>query len=185
MEDRQIVELYWAREESAIARSAEKYGGYCGSIARNILHSEQDVEECLDDTWLAAWNSIPPKRPGNLASYLGKLTRSRAIDRWRRDRAEKRGGDSVTLALEELAELLPGGDEPEGELLHRELTESINDFLRELPARERNVFLCRYWYLDGIAAIGESFGFSESKVKSMLHRTRKKLQTHLRKEGLL
>ena len=185
MEDRQIIALYWTRDEDAIARTAEKYGGYCGSIARNILQNEQDAEECLNDAWLGAWNSIPPKKPENLAAYLGRLTRSKAIDRWRALHREKRGGDSVTLALDELSEILPAGEDPERSVLQKELAGSVRRFLAELPTVERNVFLCRYWYFDGVDAISENFGFSRSKTKSMLHRIRKKLQRFLQKEGLL
>ncbi len=185
MEDKQIVALYYSRDEQAIAHTAEKYGGYCSSIAKNILQDEQDTEECLNDTWLSAWNSIPPKRPENLAAYLGKLTRSHAIDRWRALHTGKRGGDSVTLALEELEEALPSGSDPEQAVLTDELFQTIHTFLSSLPAAERNVFLCRYWYLDGIAAISRNFGFRESKTKTMLYRIRKKLQRFLQKEGCL
>lgn len=185
MEDRQIIELYWKRDEAAIARTAERYGGYCGMIARNVLQSEQDAEECLDDAWLAAWNSIPPQKPENLAAYLGKLTRRKAIDRLRALRREKRGGTAVDLALEELEDVLPAGDDPEDAALRKELAEAVNRFLATLSATERNVFLCRYWYFDGIEAIGASFGCSQSKVKSMLHRTRNKLRKFLQKEGLV
>lgn len=185
MEDKQIVALYFSRDEQAIAQTAEKYGGYCGSIAGNILQDEQDTEECLNDTWLSAWNSIPPKQPENLATYLGKLTRFHAIDRWRALHSRKRGGDSVTLALEELEEVLPSGNNPEQVALTEELSRAIHAFLSSLPTVERNVFLCRYWYLDGIAAISKSFGFRESKTKTMLYRIRKKLQQFLQKEGYL
>ena len=185
MEDKDIIGLYRAREEAAISRTAEKYGGYCGSIARNILENEEDVEECLNDAWLGAWNTIPPKEPENLATYLGKLTRNRAIDLRRSRTRVKRGGDTVTLALEELRDCIPGGSDPERAVLGQELTRALNRFLGTLPATERSVFLCRYWYLDDIAAIGSSFGFRQSKVKSMLHRTRTKLRTYLQKEGLL
>lgn len=185
MEDKDILGLYWARDEAAIARTAEKYGGYCGSIARNILENAQDVEECLNDAWLGAWSTIPPKRPENLAAYLGKLTRNRAIDLRRSRTRAKRGGDAVTLALEELQDCVPSGSSPEGELQRRELTRALNRFLGTLPATERSVFLCRYWYFDDLAAICDSFGFRQSKVKSMLHRTRTKLRAYLQKEGLL
>lgn len=185
MEDIEIIALYWARNEDAITRTAEKYGRFCGSIARNVLQNPEDAEECVNDTWLSAWNSIPPRQPENLAAFLARLTRNRAIDRWRAQRSEKRGGGSVALALEELSEVLPGGEEPARRLEQQELIRSLNRFLATLPETERNVFLCRYWYLDGIAAISASFGFSGSKVKSMLHRTRKKLRQALQKEGLL
>lgn len=185
MEDKQILDLYWARDEAAIRRSAEKYGGYCGSIAQNILHSREDSEECLNDTLLAAWYSIPPKRPDNLAAFLGRITRSKAIDRWRSQKRKKRGGDAVTLALEELEEVLPGSSDPERQLLQREQLLAVRRFIAALPPTERNLFLCRYWYFDGIDALSASFGFSKSKVNSMLHRIRMKLKTQLREEGLL
>lgn len=185
MEDRQIVALYWTRDEQAIIRTQEKYGAYCGSIAQNILQNAQDAEECLDDAWLSAWNSIPPAKPENLATYLGKLTRHHAIDRWRGLHTKKRGGDSVTLALEELEEVLPADDSPEETVLREETKRTIRSFLATLSTTERNVFLCRYWYFDGIAEIGKSFGFSQSKTKSMLHRIRKKLKQFLQKEEML
>lgn len=185
MEDREILSLYLARDEAAITQTAEKYGGYCGSIANNILQNEQDAEECLDDAWLAAWNSIPPQQPENLAAFLGKITRRKAIDRWRRARCQKRGEGSVPAVLDELANCIPAGDSPEQALQHKELSQAIERFLSTLPVTERSVFLCRYWYFDSLASICGSFGFSQSKVKSMLHRTRKKLQQFLQKEELL
>lgn len=185
MEDRQIIELYFERNPDAVDRSAEKYGGYCARIARNILNNEQDAEECVNDAWLSAWNSIPPRRPEHLGAYLGKLTRSRAIDRWRAQHREKRGGSTADLALDELSEVLPSGDSPEGELLRKELARTVNGFLAALPETERSVFLCRYWYFEEISQICERFGFSRSKVHSMLHRTRNKLKQFLQKEELL
>lgn len=121
MDDRQIIELYFQRDPDAIDRSAEKYGRYCGHIARNILNNEQDAEECVNDAWFSAWNSIPPQRPEHLGAYLGKLTRSKAIDRWRAQHRRKRGGSSADLALDELSELLPSGESPEGELMQKRL----------------------------------------------------------------
>lgn len=185
MEDSQIVALYWERNTGAIDRATEKYGKYCMAIARNILQSPEDAEECVNDAWLAAWNSIPPNRLASLATFLGRLTRNRAIDRLRAQQSKKRGEGAVSLPLEELSELIPAGAGPESELLFQELVQAINAFLDTLAAAERNVFLCRYWYFDSIAEIGVSLGFSESKVKSMLHRTRKKLRHSLQKEGLL
>jgi RNA polymerase sigma-70 factor (ECF subfamily) len=185
MDDNEIVDLFWARDEAAIVQAERKYGGYCGSIARNILHSEEDAEECLSDVWLAAWNSIPPNRPRNLPAFLAKIVRGKAIDRWRAEHAGMRRGDRVETTLEELTDWADSSGGPEEELMSRELERGINAFLGGLPAEERNVFLCRYWYFDDIAWISRSFGFSKSKVKSMLHRTRKKLRLHLQKEGFL
>ena len=185
MEDKQIIELYWERNQEAISQTAEKYGNYCTTIARNILQNEEDAEECVNDTWLGAWNSIPPKRPEHLPSFLGKLTRYKAIDCWRASHREKRGGCAVEIALDEIAEVVPACDSPEQDILNQELVQAINRFLASLTATERNVFIVRYWYLVDIAGISERFGFSYSKVHSMLHRIRKKLRQYLQKENLL
>ncbi|MBO4418381.1 MAG: RNA polymerase sigma factor [Oscillospiraceae bacterium] len=185
MEDRQIVALYWERNPAAIDRTAEKYGSYCTTVARNILQNREDAEECVNDTWLCAWNSIPPNRPENLATFLGRLTRNRAIDRLRSRNSLKRGQGATPLALEELSTVIPAVAGPESELLLEELVQSVNRFLGTLSQKERDVFLCRYWYFDSVAEIGADFGFSESKVKTLLYRTRKKLRQALQKEGLL
>ena len=185
MEDTRIIELYFARSEQAIQETDNKYGGYCFSIAYNILANREDSEESVSDTYMAAWNSIPPRRPAILAAFLGKITRHLSIDRWRSRSASKRGGGEMTLALEELGECLSDRDTPEDALARKELGLAINRFLDSLPETERSVFLCRYWYLDPIDRITANFGFSHSKVTSMLHRTRGKLKALLEKEGLL
>ena len=185
MEDETIIDLYWERNPLAIDRSSEKYGNYCSTIARNILQSEEDSEECVNDTWLGAWNSIPPKRPNNLATFLGKITRSKAIDRWRTEHREKRGGCTISIALDEIAEAIPAGGSPEQEVMRKELARAIDRFLDALPELERNVFLCRYWYFESISEISERFDFSYGKVKSMLLRTRKKLRDFLKEEDML
>lgn len=179
-----IVQLYFNREERALRETETKYGRYCYSIAYGILQDAQDADESVNDTWLGAWNSIPPHRPSCLAAYLGKLTRRISLKK-RRDRtAQKRGGGQMELALEELAACIPGGDGPELALEAKELTAAVERFLRGLPAVQRNVFICRYWYLDPIGDIAARFGFSDGKVKSMLHRVRGKLREQLKKEGL-
>ena len=183
MEDREIVTLFWQRDERALQAAADKYGGCCRAVARNILADEQDAEECLNDTWLNAWNSIPPHRPEALAGYLAKLTRFAALKRWRDARAQKRGGGEPALVYEELADCIPARRGPDEALAEKELAELLRRFLAQLPATQRRVFLCRYWYFDSIAAIAAQFGFSESKVKSMLHRSRKRLRDLLNKEG--
>ena len=185
MEDTEIIALYFARSEAAIAETDRKYGHYCYSISRNILNNPEDAEETVSDTYLAAWNAMPPQRPPVLVSFLGRLTRHLSIDRWRSGRAEKRGGGELPLAIEELGECIGSGKSPELLCEEKELGSAIRDFLRALPKMERQVFLCRYFYLDSIAAIAAFTGFSPSKVKSMLHRTRKKLAAHLRKEELV
>lgn len=183
MEDCQIIALYWARAEQAISETADKYGRYCRSIAMNILADVSDAEETINDTWLGAWNSIPPHRPDVLSAFLGKLTRRIALNRWRARRRNKRGGGEAALALSELEECIPASHSVEDAVEEKELIAVLDDFVAALPELERRIFLRRYWYLDPIGKISADFGFSGSKVKSMLHRTRAKLRTHLTQRG--
>ena len=185
MDDSQIIDLYWKRSENAIAQTGSKYGSYCYSIAWNILTNREDAEECVNDTYLAAWNSIPPKRPAILASYLGKITRHLSIDRWRARNRFKRGGGEIVLALEELEDCIADSHTPETEWEKKQLVFLINCFLDSLSDIERRVFLCRYWYMDSISDISAFTGFSLSKVTSMLYRSRMKLRIVLDKEGLI
>jgi len=185
MEDSVIVELYWRRDEKAVTETDAKYGSYCRSIAFNILADREDTEECVNDTYMGAWNSIPPHRPEILATFLGKITRRLSIKKWREKYAAKRGGGEIALALDELSECVPSHQNVEDELEISELTQTLNNFVISLPVKEMRVFICRYWYLDSISDISRQFGFSESKVKSMLFRTRHRLLTHLEKEGVL
>lgn len=185
MEDKQIVELYLLRNEQAIDKTAEKYGKYCFSIANNILNNYEDAEETVSDTYVGAWNAIPPHRPANLSTFLGKITRRLAIKRWRANHTLKRGGGEMPLVLEELAGCIPSGGDPEQDVENAELGRMLNRFVHGLPKTERNVFVCRYWYLDSIEDIAKRYSFSQSKVKSMLSRTRKKLRTYLEKEGIV
>ena len=184
MDDSAIIELYFDRSEQAILETDKKYGGYCYSIAYNILSNREDSEESVSDAYLAAWNTIPPRRPNFFSAFLGKLTRHISIDRWRKLGAKKRGGGEITLALEEL-ETCVDVHNTENTFERKELTRVLNQFLSALPEPERNVFVCRYWYLDSIQAISEYSGFTRSKVTSMLHRTRGKLRSLLEKEGYL
>ena len=182
MEDQGIVELFFDRSEQAIVETDKKYGGYCYTIAYNILASREDSEESVSDTYFSAWNTIPPRKPTLLQAFLGKITRHISIDRWRKQSAQKRGGKELTLALEELGECLDTRG-MEAEITHRELTRVLNGFLASLAETERNVFLCRYWYMDTIETIAKITGFSQSKVTSMLHRSRGKLRKKLAEEG--
>ena len=184
MEDQGIVELFFDRSEQAIVETDKKYGGYCYAIAYNILSSLEDSEESVSDTYLTAWNTIPPRKPNLLNAFLGKITRHISIDRWRKLSAQKRGGREMILALDELGECVDTQG-LEAEISQRELTRILNRFLMSLPETERNVFLCRYWYLDSIETIVKITGFSQSKVTSMLHRTRGKLRKKLSQEGYL
>ncbi|HHY65241.1 MAG TPA: sigma-70 family RNA polymerase sigma factor [Clostridiaceae bacterium] len=183
MDDKSIVALYWSRSETAITETALKYGTYLASISSNILDSWEDAQECVNDTYKDAWNSMPPHRPSVLSTYLGKITRRISIDRWRKRNAEKRGGGELPLVLDELEDCVSGSGSIEDEIVRQELVKLFNHFLNSLPVTERRVFLCRYWYMDSIQSIARQFGFSQSKVTSMLHRTRAKLRVLLEKEG--
>ena len=185
MQDDRIIELYFCRDQRAIAETDAKYGAYCRAVARNILGLPQDVEECVSDTWLQAWNAIPPRRPADLGTYLGKITRNLSIDRLRTRSREKRGGGEVPLAMEELEEVVAGSDSPENEAVRKELIAGLNRFLSELTRQERYIFVRRYWYLDSLGDIAKSTGFSGSKVASMLYRLRGRLKKQLIKEELL
>lgn len=185
MDDLEIVSLFLLRDEQAVHHAEAQYASYCRTVAMRILANEADADECLNDVWLAAWNSIPPNEPEHLSTYLGKLTRNLAIDRVRSDRAAKRCTGEYALSLDELAEVLPDRSTTEKQLRQKELEHAIGAFVQTLPDTLRRVFICRYWYFDPIAEIAARFGFSESKVKSMLHRTRMKLKTYLKQEEYL
>ena len=183
MDDQRIVELYWERSEKAVSETASKYGKYCYSIAYNVLANNEDAEESVNDTYMDAWNSIPPHRPSILSTFLGKITRRISIDRWRKRSAKKRGSGVIPLVLDELHECVADDKSLEHEFEKRRLSAVVNTFVKSLPETEQKVFLCRYWYMDSIDSICRQFGFSESKVKSMRYRTRGKLRVILRKEG--
>ena len=184
MDDNSIIDMYWARNEKAIDATKDKYGHYCYSIAYGILENFEDAEECVNDTYLGAWNSIPPNKPQMLSTFLGKLTRNISLNRWRKKHRIKRGGGEVQLTLDELQECLPSGNTVEKEIEAKELAVIISGFLRELEVEERRIFLRRYWYFDSIDEICKSFGFGKSKVKMKLMRTRNKLLVKLKEEGV-
>lgn len=185
MTDAKILELYWSRDQSAIAQSASQYGSYCYSIAYGILQSKEDAEECLNDTWLRAWNAIPPQRPRKLSLFLGKITRNLAFDRYKMHRAQKRGGSEFTLILHELDECVPASDIANKEIEGLELELLINSFLHSLPERECSIFLLRYWYNKSHSEIGARFSMKENSVKASLFRSRRKLKSFLEKEGVI
>lgn len=184
MNDSQIVALFFDRDQRAIEETAAKYGNYCYTIVHNILHNREDAEEAVSDTYFALWDAIPPHKPAILRTFLGKIARRTALKRWENTHAQKRGGGEVALALEELSEYLSDGATPETAMETAELTQILNAFLRKLPREERQVFVCRYWYLYPIADIAKRYGYTRSKVKSMLARTRMKLRATLSKEGI-
>ena len=185
MEDGKIVELYWQRSDRAIAETDRKYGRYCRTVANNILANSEDSEECVNDTYLRAWNSMPDARPQILSVYLAKLTRNLAISMLRKRNSLRCGGGQTAAALDELAETVPSEQSLEKTVERRELARYLDAYLRTLPETERTVFMARYFYLLPVKEIALRLGFTESKVKSMLSRTRAKLKKHLKEEGLL
>lgn len=182
MEDRQIIELYFERDEQAIRETDGKYGRLCRSIALKLLESREDCEECINDTYWNVWNRVPPTRPENFRAFLCKITRNLSLKRFDYNRAAKRNQDLCT-SFSELEAVLP--DEriraDEGE---EEIGKAISDFLRTEPEKSRVVFLRRYWFFDSVSEIAKRYSFSESKVKSMLFRTRNRLREYLEKEGI-
>lgn len=185
MDDQSIVDLYWKRSEDAIAQTDKKYGKYCFSIAYNVLANNEDAEESVNDTYMKAWNNLPPQRPTVLITFLGRITRNISISRWRARKAVKRGGGEIILALDELDECIANGQNVEAKYIYEETVGTFRRFLDTLPDTERDVFLRRYFLLDSIASIAEDFDFSQSKVKSMLYRTRLKLRSRLEMEDLI
>lgn len=185
MDDKEIVRLYWDRNELAIRETSAKYGGYCYTIAYNILFSKEDAEESVNETYMKTWECIPPHFPKVLAAFVGKITRRISLNKWRSRTREKRGGGQVSLALEELDECVLAVNDVEKTIEHKELLRTINTFLGTLSETERDLFICRYWFLSSIKELSRKFDFSESKTKSMLFRTREKLKSHLEEEGYL
>ena len=185
MEDHQIIELYWQKNADAISETASKYGAYCFTIADHILHSVEDSEECVNDTWLHAWNAMPPQRPNALRMFLARITRNLSVNRFNARGAEKRGGGEINLVLDELADCLAGGADVEAEYEIRELEQCIRRFVRELPERDGNVFVRRYFFTEPVAAIAGQYGLTENNVAVILSRTRKRLRVKLVKEGYL
>jgi RNA polymerase sigma-70 factor (ECF subfamily) len=181
-DDARIVEMFHARDEAAIHESDRKYGKYCHRIAYLILRSDRDAEECVNDTYLGAWESMPPHRPARLSTYLGKITRNLAISRYRRDHAQRRYA-GCEACLDEMAECIP--DDTVGEMSEElALRDAINGFLASLPKRIRIVFMRRYWYFCSIEEIARGMDMSESAVKVTLMRTRNKFREYLEKEGI-
>lgn len=183
MEDAKIIDLYFSRNEQAITETNQKYGSYCYTIAQNILRSHPDSEECVNDTWLRAWYSMPPQKPGRLGLFLGKITRNLSVDRFRSWNAEKRGNGETTLVLEELGTCADVTGDPADAAEMKLLQESIGKFLQSLPRREQGVFLRRYFYAENIADIARLYEIKEANVRLILSRTRQKLKSFLQKEG--
>ena len=183
MEDTAIIDLYWARSQQAIAESEKKYGPYCAAIARRILEREEDAEECVNDTWLRAWNAMPPQRPGMLSAFFGKLTRNLSLDRWRRAKAAKRGGSQVEVALHELEDCLPDRRRPDEALEAGETAALISAFLRRQSQEDRALFIRRYFSLVPLTELAQQFSMTTGQVKSRLHRMRGRLKLELERGG--
>lgn len=183
MDDAEIVQLFLERDEKAIPETASKYGNYCTSIAKNILGNNEDAEECVNDTYLRTWNAIPPHKPKKLSTFLGKIVRNLSFDRYKRNKADKRGGGEIQLVLDELEGCVSGSDNVEQAYETKELTCVINDFLAELPEDKRSIFICRYWYTDSISDIADRYRMTGSAVAMMLKRLRMKLQNYLAERG--
>ena len=183
MDDVKIVQLYWDRNEQAIPVTANKYGNYCTSIAINILGNREDAEECVNDTYMNAWNSMPLHRPNILSTFLGKIVRNLSIKRYKHNTADKRGGGQATVVLDEIAEFVSDTDSVEKEIDHRELVKAIDSFLDRLPTDKRSIFVCRYWYFDSVSDIANRFGMTENNVSVTLNRLRLKLHNYLLERG--
>lgn len=185
MKDEGILNLYWERNEQAITETQKSYGNYCYSIAYHILQDKEDSDECLNDTWLRAWNAIPPKRPNRFALFLGTITRNLSFDKWKHKNAVKRGKGSVLVALDELEECIPHPTSTEDAVEAAELERLLDSFLHTLPERECSIFLRRYWYVEEYSEIAGRYRMNLNTVKTSLFRTRAKLRTYLEQEGIV
>ncbi len=183
MTDQAIIELYWRRDEAAIIASDEKYGRYCLAVAGNILPQREDAEECVNDTWLRAWQAMPPEKPRILQMFFARITRNLAISRWRALHAERRGGGEIALVLDELRECLPADREVEDTAAAREMLRTLNRLLGALPERERGIFLRRYFFAEPTAQIAARYHITTQTALVILSRTRKRLRNALEKEG--
>lgn len=182
MDDKQIVELFWERNESAISEAQAKYTKYCTSISYSILKSNEDSEECVNDTFMRAWQSIPPAKPESLTGYLGKLTRNIALDKLRAEQTKKRGGD-YALIFEELENVLSDDTSPHDALEEKLLASKISEFLRGVSYKKRMMFIGRYWNMLSVTELAQEYGISEASVKTVMYRTREELKRFLKKEG--
>lgn len=184
MDDEMIIHLFVERSESAIFELSEKYGKLCKMLANNILKNEQDVEECINDVYLAIWNRIPPERPNPLSAYLCRITRNISLKRYHANTAQKRNS-FYDVILEEVEECLESKGGVEDQILEQELTSQVNEFLGTLKTQDRKIFIQRYWFCKPIPEIAMGYGVSDNYIRVHLHRTRRKLKKYLEMEGLL
>ena len=183
MEDKDIVQLYLNRDEKAVSATAKKYGNYCSSFAKNILGNNEDGQECVNDTYLNTWNSIPPNKPAILSAFLGKITRNLAFNKYKYNHVKKRGSGEMEVVLDELSECVSGHNSVEQEMDRRELIKDIESFLGTLPPQKRNIFVCRYWYADSVSVIAKRYDTTEGNVSTTLNRLRAKLKKYLLERG--
>ena len=184
MDDLKIVELFNARDEDAISAISDKYGKYCFLVAKNILANDQDAEECVNDTWLKVWNTIPPACPTHMRAFVAKITRNLALDRYRADSAQKRGGGEMTVALSEIEEVIDNELSFDSELERKRLADCIDRFLYSLSEKERNIFIRRYFFIEAIKNIASRYSMTENGVAKVLSRTRQKMRNFLESEGI-
>lgn len=185
MTDTDIIDMYFARDQRAVEETQKRYGRYCYSIAQRMLDNKEDSEECVNDALLSVWNSIPPNRPKFLNLFLAKLTRNKALDRIKTENAKKRGGNEVNLIYEELSECIGDGRDIESELLAKELSRAINDFTAELPEREGDILIRRYFFMESVKNIAEEYEMTPGNVSVSLNRTRAKLRKYLEAKGYI
>lgn len=184
MTDKEIINLYWKRSENAIVETDKKYGSYCYSLSYNILSNKEDAEECLNDTYMKTWNTIPPTRPMHFMAFLGKVIRNISLNLLKKNNAKKRGSDIIKTVSDELEDCIPDSSNVEDQIDYRILIECINTFLSKQPSNKANIFVRRYWYMDTIPSISQRFGMNENTVSSILFRMRQELKSSLEKEGI-
>lgn len=185
MDDERIVALYWQRDQQAITHTEQKYGAYLTKVAYNVLGDWEDSQESVNDTYLSAWNAMPPHRPQALCPFLSKITRRISISLFRKKQSAKRGAGAYDISLSELDQCVAGGSTPEENYREKELAASIEKFLRGISEQARNLFIGRYFYMDSVKEAAAYCGLTESNAKVLLYRTRCALREHLRKEGYL
>ena len=183
MKDNEIIELYFSRDEKAIKETAKSYGKYCHAVANNILGNPSDAEECVNDTYLRAWNAIPPERPRELKLFLAKITRNLALNRYFAAKSEKRGGGEMTVALSEVEDFISDGASLDEGICAKELAAHLRRFLLTQSSRDRAIFVCRYFYFESVPDIAAAKGISENNVYLILSRMREKLKKYLQNEG--
>ncbi|MBR2751712.1 MAG: sigma-70 family RNA polymerase sigma factor [Clostridiales bacterium] len=183
MNDDAIIRLYWNRDESAITETSRKYGNYCFSIAYNILYNNEDSEECVNDTYSRVWNTIPPQKPSVFSAFIGRIVRNISLDRYRKNLAEKRGGNVIPALLDEIGEIASDNPSPEDDVVRNDLAKAINDFLYDLPLEKRVMIVRRYWYADDIKSIALRLGTSENNISTSIRRIRIKLRDYLLARG--